>query len=80
MLLNCCLSNCVQFSCGSLLQVLCWGVRDMKRFRWSHVTSPMVEIECGGGSVSSKPIKNAKDNPNFPNPVISFDVVGVLEG
>ena len=63
------------WSCGCLLQVLCWGVRDMKRFQLLQVTSPLVEFECGGVSVKSKPIKNTKDNPNFPDPVLSFDVV-----
>lgn len=58
-------------------QVLCWGVRDMKRFQLLHVTSPLVEMECGGTVVRSEYIKNAKENPNFPKPVISFDVVSV---
>ena len=57
------------------LQVLCWGVRDMKRFQLLQVTSPLVEFECGGISVKSKNIKNTKVNPNFPDPVLSFDVV-----
>lgn len=59
------------------LQVLCWGVRDMKRYQLLHVTSPLVELECGGTIIRSDHIKDAKANPNFPKPVISFDVVGV---
>lgn len=47
----------------------------MKRFQLLHVTSPLVELECGGTVVRSEHIKNAKENPNFPKPVISFDVV-----
>ncbi len=47
----------------------------MKRFQLSHVTSPLVEMECGGTVVRSTHIKNAKENPNFPDPVISFDMV-----
>lgn len=59
-------------------QVLCWGVRDMKRFRLLQVTSPLVELECGGNLVKTKPIQNAKKNPNFPDPVITMDVVSTI--
>ncbi len=58
-----------------LSQILCWGVRDMKRYQLLKVTSPMVELECGGTVVRSEPIKDTEENPNFPKPVISFDVV-----
>ncbi len=59
------------------LQILCWGVRDMKRYQLLKVTSPLVELECGGTVVRSEPIKDTEENPNFPKPVISFDVVGI---
>ena len=57
------------------VEVLCWGVRDMKRYQLLNVSSPLVEMECGGTVVRSVYIKDAQDNPNFPKPVISFDVV-----
>ncbi|CAI8014042.1 Myoferlin [Geodia barretti] len=57
------------------VEILCWGVRDMKRFQLLPVMSPLVEFECGGVAVKSKPIKNTKSNPNFPDPVLSFDVL-----
>ena len=47
----------------------------MKRFRLLQVTSPLVELECGGNVIKTKPIQNTKKNPNFPEPVISMDVV-----
>ena len=50
----------------------------MKRYQLLKVTSPMVELECGGTVVRSEPIKDATENPNFPKPVISFDVVSKL--
>lgn len=59
------------------LQVLCWGIRDMKHYHWLPVTSPMVEIECGGVAQHSHHIKDANKNPNFHEPV-SFDVVSCL--
>ena len=59
-------------------QVLCWGVRDMKKYQLLAVNSPLVELECGGHVQCTEAIKNAKENPNFPKPVVSMDVVGWL--
>ena len=47
----------------------------MKRFQLLHVNSPLVEMECGRVKIQSEHIKDAKENPNFPEPVLSFDVV-----
>ena len=58
-------------------QVLCWGVRNMKRYNLLQVTSPLVELECGGHTLRTKHIPNANKNPNFPDPVVSMDVVRV---
>ena len=55
--------------------MLCWGVRDMEPFDGYMVTSPLVKLEYGGTVYQSKPIKDASKNPNFPDPVITFDVV-----
>ena len=56
-------------------QVLCWGVRDMKRYQLLKVDSPLVELECGGTVLQSKYIKDASRNPNFPEPIVTIDVV-----
>ena len=50
----------------------------MKRYQLLSVTSPLVEIECGGTVVRTQPIKDASKDPNFPDPIISFDVVTKL--
>ncbi len=34
-------------------------------------------MECGGVKIQSEHIKDAKENPNFPKPVLSFDVVSL---
>ena len=47
----------------------------MKRFQLLKVTSPIVEVECGGTVVRTKHIKDADKNPNFPDPIVTFDVV-----
>lgn len=57
------------------IEVLCWGVRNMSRFQLLSVTSPFVEFEIGGQVKYSSVIKNSKRNPNFPNPLLFFDVV-----
>ena len=56
-------------------QVLCWGVRDMKRYQLLKVSSPLVELECGGTIIQSKPIEDASKDSNFPHHIITMDVV-----
>ena len=47
----------------------------MKRFQLLPVESPYVELECGGTVVKSENIQKVSRNPNFPDPVVTFDVV-----
>ena len=56
-------------------QVLCWGVRDMKRYQLLKVSSPLVELECGGTVIQSKPIEDTSKDSNFPHHIITMDVV-----
>ena len=58
-----------------ILQVLFWGVREMKRVNLTTVDRPQVDADCAGHVVQSTVIVNAKKNPNFANPVAYFDVV-----
>ena len=60
------------------LQVLCWGVRNMKRYQLASVSSPSIEFECGGHVVHSTVIKNTQKNPNFDQPLFFFDVVSLF--
>ncbi|XP_064630282.1 myoferlin-like isoform X1 [Lineus longissimus] len=57
------------------IEVLCWGVRNMRKFQLASVTSPSVELEVGGHMVTSPVIKSTKRNPNFDNPLLFFDVM-----
>ena len=59
----------------SFLQVLFWGVREMKRVNLTTVDRPQVDADCAGHVAQSTVIVNAKKNPNFANPVAYFDVV-----
>ncbi|BES98342.1 Hypothetical protein NTJ_11157 [Nesidiocoris tenuis] len=51
------------------LEVLFWGLRDLKRVHLLTVDKPRVDIECAGHILSSSVIHNAKKNPNFSTPV-----------
>ncbi|XP_064604472.1 otoferlin-like [Liolophura sinensis] len=56
------------------IEVLFWGVRDLKRVQLTSVDQPRVEIECAGQVLQSVIITNYKKNPNFFIPVKFFDV------
>ncbi|XP_006816720.1 myoferlin-like, partial [Saccoglossus kowalevskii] len=57
------------------IEVLCWGVRNMKKFQLASVTSPSIEFECAGKVLESPKIKNTVKNPNFSNPILFFDMM-----
>lgn len=59
----------------SALQVLFWGLRDLKRINLAQVDRPRVDIECAGKGVQSVVIQNYKKNPNFSTLVKWFEVV-----
>nr|CAD7193654.1 unnamed protein product [Timema douglasi] len=51
------------------IEVLFWGLRDLKRIHLLTVDKPRVDIECAGHILYSSVIQNAKKNPNFGTPV-----------
>ena len=55
-----------------------WGVRNMRKFQLSSVTSPSIEFEVGGHVVQSKVIRNTKKNPNFDEPLLFYDIVSEI--
>lgn len=57
------------------IEVLFWGVRQLKRVQFVSVDKPRIDIECAGNILSSAVIQNCKKNPNFNITVKSFDVV-----
>ncbi|XP_065112871.1 otoferlin isoform X4 [Paramisgurnus dabryanus] len=56
------------------IEVLFWGLRDLKRVNLSQVDRPRVDIECAGKGVQSALIQNYKKNPNFSTLVKWFEV------
>ncbi|KAG7196910.1 hypothetical protein KM043_000181 [Ampulex compressa] len=51
------------------IEVLFWGLRDLKRIHLLTVDKPRVDVECAGHILYSAVIVNAKKNPNFNTPV-----------
>nr|XP_033790769.1 fer-1-like protein 6 isoform X2 [Geotrypetes seraphini] len=47
------------------VEVLFWGVREMKKVQLLSVDRPQVLIECAGKGVKSSVIQSYKKNPNF---------------
>lgn len=57
------------------VQILAWGLRNMKSYQLAAVSSPSLVVECGGQMVESAVIKNMKKSPNFPSSVLFIKVV-----
>uniref|UniRef100_A0A3Q2WTE5 Otoferlin n=1 Tax=Haplochromis burtoni TaxID=8153 RepID=A0A3Q2WTE5_HAPBU len=56
------------------IEVLFWGLRDLKRVNLAQVDRPRVDIECAGKGVQSALISNYRKNPNFSTLVKWFEV------
>ncbi|XP_009577365.1 PREDICTED: fer-1-like protein 4, partial [Fulmarus glacialis] len=56
------------------IEILFWGLRDLKRVNLFEVNQPQVIIECAGKKVESEVIVAYKENPNFTELVKYMDV------
>lgn len=57
------------------IEVLTWGLRNMKTYQLAAVSSPSLIVECGGEIVQTAVIKNFRKNPNFPGSVLQLKVL-----
>ncbi|KAM4686337.1 fer-1-like protein 6 [Amazona ochrocephala] len=56
------------------VEVLFWGVRELKKVQFLSVDRPQVLIECAGKGVKSSVIQSYKKNPNFSGLADWFEV------
>ncbi|XP_053937718.1 fer-1-like protein 4 isoform X2 [Cuculus canorus] len=56
------------------IEILFWGLRDLRRVNLFEVDQPQVIIECAGKKVESEVIVGYKENPNFTELVKYMDV------
>ncbi|XP_025031267.1 myoferlin-like, partial [Python bivittatus] len=47
------------------VEILAWGLRDMKNYNLMVVNNPSLIIECGGESIQTTTIRNFQEYPNF---------------
>jgi hypothetical protein len=59
----------------SRMEVLFWGLRDLKRLHLFSVKKPQVTLECGGIELHSTTLVNIKHNTNFDEPLRFVDMV-----
>ncbi|XP_053721165.1 myoferlin-like isoform X2 [Synchiropus splendidus] len=57
------------------VEILAWGLRNMKSYQLAAVSSPSLVVECGGQRIESAVIKNMKKSPNFPSSVLFIKVL-----
>lgn len=73
--LSCILLNRYNMANYFRIEVLFWGLRDLKRVHLMTVDKPRVDIECAGHILYSSIIQNARKNPNFSTPVKFLELV-----
>nr|XP_019952111.1 PREDICTED: fer-1-like protein 4 [Paralichthys olivaceus] len=56
------------------IEVLFWGLRELKRVQLFEVERPLVRVECAGRQLESEEVESYKTHPNFKELVRYIDV------
>uniref|UniRef100_A0A3B5ASK2 Fer-1-like protein 4 n=1 Tax=Stegastes partitus TaxID=144197 RepID=A0A3B5ASK2_9TELE len=56
------------------IEVLFWGLRELKRVQLFEVERPLVRVECAGRQLESEEVENYQVHPNFKEVVRYIDV------
>ncbi|EZA54735.1 Otoferlin [Ooceraea biroi] len=56
------------------LEVIFWGVRDMRKIKYTPVRRPRIIVECTGVHVKSEVMKNARKFSNFQEPHVMVEL------
>lgn len=57
------------------MEIIFWGVRDMKKINNTRINKPRIVIECCGIHVNSEVMENAKKFSNFRENHVIIDLV-----
>lgn len=57
------------------LEVIFWGVRDMKKINYTPVLNPRIIIECAAVQVKSEVMENARKFCNYKEPHVVVELV-----
>uniref|UniRef100_A0A286XVK5 Dysferlin n=1 Tax=Cavia porcellus TaxID=10141 RepID=A0A286XVK5_CAVPO len=60
------------------IEILAWGLRNMKSYQLASISSPSLVVECGGQTVQSCVIRNLRKNPNFDVCTLFMEVVSLI--
>lgn len=60
------------------VQVLMWGLRELKRVNLLSVDHPVVDIECAGTRVTSRVMPAFDKNCNYEDPLTYMDIVRIM--
>ncbi|XP_043799116.1 otoferlin-like [Apis laboriosa] len=56
------------------LEIIFWGMRDMKKLYYMPVMNPRIIIECGGVDIKSEVMRNVKKFSNFKKPHVIIEL------
>ncbi|GFV12248.1 otoferlin [Trichonephila clavipes] len=57
------------------IEILFWGLRELKRVHWKHIDRPRIDVDCAGKILHSSVIFNYRQHSNFHNTVDYMDLL-----